>query len=93
MEHITKREEKKRLQADERMKALTDSFKRSGVDWGQASVDGLNRQVLKREIERKEKEMNEYWEALKKHDPTTYSYPFHQARAIDELKKKLANIK
>ncbi len=44
---------------------------------------------LKYEIERREESMNEYYEELKKYDPSTYSYPFHQARKIDELKKEL----
>lgn len=39
MEHITKREEKKRLQADERMKKLYTS----GTDWGAESVKSLRR--------------------------------------------------
>lgn len=48
--------------------------------------------LLIAEIARREEDMNEYWDALKKNDPTTYSYPFHQARVIDELKKKLAKF-
>lgn len=44
------------------------------------------------EIERREKDLNEYWEALQKHDPTTYSYPFHQVAEIDKLKAKLKTI-
>jgi len=50
-------------------------------------------QELEKEIERKEKDMNEYWDELKKHDPLTYSYPFHQARAIEKLKKELVDFK
>ena len=45
---------------------------------------------LKYEIKEREESMKEYWGELKKHDHTTYSYPFHQAKKIDELKKKLS---
>lgn len=50
------------------------------------------KELLIEEIARREEDMNEYWYALKKHDPTTYSFPFHQARVIEELKKKLAKF-
>jgi len=52
----------------------------------------MTKEELKNEILRKETDMNEYWEALKKHDPTSYSYPFHQAKVIDKLKKQLQEL-
>lgn len=49
----------------------------------------MNKQELRNEISRREMDMQEYWDALQKRDPLTYSYPFHQARAIDKLKAEL----
>ena len=48
---------------------------------------------LEYEIEFRTKEMNEWYEELKKYDPTTYSYPFHQAKKIAELRKELEILK
>lgn len=28
--------------------------------------------------------MDSYWKGIKKRDPNSYSYPFHQARAIEK---------
>jgi len=36
-------------------------------------------------------EMISYWESLKKRDYTTYSYPFHQHKAIEISLKNLLN--
>lgn len=52
----------------------------------------MTKKELKKEIEEREKSMNEYWDELQKHDPTTYSYPFHQAKKIQELKKDLERM-
>lgn len=44
---------------------------------------------LQNEIQRKQKILDEYWAGIQRHDSMTYSYPFHMANEIDNLKLEL----
>jgi len=44
------------------------------------------------ELKEKYKSMCEYWDQLKRIDSSTYSYPFHQHKAIEQNLKNLLKL-
>ncbi len=54
-------------------------------------IDNTNEEVYKQGIElaKKYKEMVDYWDTLKRIDSTSYSYPFHQHKAVENMLKNI----
>ena len=48
-------------------------------------LENTNEEVYNeaKKLAKKYQDMVQYWEDLQKHDPTTYSYPFHQHKAVE----------
>jgi hypothetical protein len=44
------------------------------------------------EVQTKKQELQDYWEELKKYEPTSYSFPFHLAKEIEKLEKELKKL-
>jgi hypothetical protein len=56
-------------------------------------LDNTNLEVYNKaqELAIKYNEMIAYWEDIQKRDPASYSYPFHQHKAVEEGLYKLLN--
>ena len=54
-------------------------------------LDNTNQEVWKKAVEigKYYKGAKEYWKGIKKRDPMSYSYPFHQVKAVEQAIKNL----
>ena len=54
-------------------------------------LDNTNLEVWRKAVEigRAYKGAIEYWQGIKERDPMSYSYPFHQVKAVEQALKNL----